>query len=281
MSGHEIIYRANPSLLEGKQGKLPKDAQGRYKVLVGAYNMRNTCGDKYIFTSRVQALFKSSKARTRADNNQLYGEPDHPELRDFVKRTRTHEEAVALYLDRLNHVPPDRQAHQIHDFWYEPLPDKVDGETVYGVYALITPLHPRQKDSLENPQENTAYSVRSFIDRYPSRCGGYLFEAKELITWDWVSNPGISMAGKYNTPGLESDGLLRFDDGMDVLINDGVFNHLEKLAQQSEALSETQGVESDNHVMLTTMVKDIAGWREVPDIGATLSRQWVLRSQSK
>lgn len=271
----EIIFRVNPTELEGKQGKLPRNDKGHFKVLVGMYNAYNTCGDKYIFTQRVRNLFTHSRAARRCKEKRLYGEADHPELRDFISRTRTQEEAVALYLDRLCIVPPDKQAHQIWDFWFEELPHKVDGETVYGVYTWLDPFHPRQRASLENPEENTSYSVRSFIDRTPSRTmGSWIYETKEINTWDWVTNPGMNKVGKYNTAGLESEKRIAYSDTLDVLVNDGVFHELQKLADQRQAMS--QGLESEDHVMLTSMVKDIAGWREVPNIGATLARQWVL-----
>jgi len=277
MSKGKVIFRVNPTVLEGKQGILPKDDKGRYIVMVGAYNAKNTSGDKYVFTQQVKNLFSKSVARTRCADKQLYGEADHPELSHFRNKTRSFEEAVAMYMDRLWVVPTKNQAHQIHDFWFEELPDRVDGQPVYGVFNLISPINERQRASLENPEENTAYSVRSFIDKEPSRLQGWLVETTELITWDWVTNPGISYAGKYNTPGLESQTLIEFNDGMDVLINDGVFRHLQKMQEQHAALNH--GVESDNHVMLTTMIKDRYGFREVPDLGATLSRQWDLEDQ--
>ena len=68
------------------------------------------------------------------------------------------------------------------------------------------PMGPSLKEQLENPSENVAFSVRSLTR--DKRIAGQLFKhMTTLVTWDYVNEPGISVATKYDNPSLESVGM--------------------------------------------------------------------------
>lgn len=270
-----LVFQPNPAYLEGKQGKLPRNSKGHYKLLMGMYNHPNCVGDIYALTQRVKALFTNSTAASMVDRARLFGEDRHPHINDFILPGRSDEEAVAMLLARSADVPLDCRNHQIHKFWWEEMPHRVDGKTVYGVYGEIDPISAQIARSLDNPNDNTSMSVRSFIgQRNPTAFGNYILEQSDLVTWDQVPRPGFEDVGKYNTLGFESHKqLITGKDAEEFLITPDVIKELKRIAQASP-----QGFESDC-MMINQMVKDESGrWLEKPDLVATLaSRAWARK----
>jgi len=58
------------------------------------------------------------------------------------------------------------------------------------------------KSALENPKENCAFSIRAFTNDYTER-GIHKRVLAHIVTFDHVNEPGISIANKYDAPGLE------------------------------------------------------------------------------
>lgn len=262
-----LTFTSNRTVLEGKQGKLKTDANGNYEILAGAYNVPNNVGETYLFTKRVENLFVKSTMISKLNKNQLYGEADHPSLDDFRSKTRTEKEAIALWINRLGRVDSSKVSHQIKGVRWEELPNRVNGRPVYGVYLIVKPLHEVLKESLADPEQNTAFSVRSFVDRF-MRMGEIFCEAKDLITYDWVMHGGIPLATKYTTPSLESESKIQ-------LLSESV-NITPEIITDLSQIEESMALAGNESDMLfnTTMIKDLAGWREVPDLGALASRMW-------
>jgi hypothetical protein len=62
------------------------------------------------------------------------------------------------------------------------------------------------KEQLENAKENVCFSIRSITDDYRDATGQVFKIIKEIYTWDYVNEPGISAARKWLSPALESLG---------------------------------------------------------------------------
>lgn len=58
-------------------------------------------------------------------------------------------------------------------------------------------------DSLKNPSENVCFSIRSFTRDIPTN-GVIHKHLMNIVTWDYVNEPGISVATKWKAPTLES-----------------------------------------------------------------------------
>jgi hypothetical protein len=58
------------------------------------------------------------------------------------------------------------------------------------------------KEQLENPKENVCFSIRSFTDDYYEK-GVLCRDIKNIITFDYVNEPGIHIAEKFKNPALE------------------------------------------------------------------------------
>lgn len=278
MSGKaNIIFRAGNYNLEGKQGVLKKNDAGNYVILVGCYNAYNYAGEKYMWTSTLAGLMKNSIARERCNQNQLYGEDEHPMFRDYCKATRSTEQNVAFYMERLQETPSFKHAHQIFDFWVEEMDEKVDGLPVMGVWAELNPFSEVQKASLADPKRNTAYSVRSFVDPPSlSTLGAYLYHTRQLVTWDHVSNQAQFKTCKYKTPGLQSQTPIvteMFEDP-EVLLTEGVLAEWAKLRNMQSAMGAGLQSSSDQ-MMITSMIKEAGRFREVPRLDLMLSSNWL------
>lgn len=263
-----LTFTSNKTLLKGKQGKLKQDSDGNYEVMVGAYNVPNTAGETYLFTKRVENLFLKSTMISKLNKKQLYGEADHPSLDDYRAKTRSEEDAVALWINRLGKISSANISHQIMGVRFEKLDQVINNRPVYGVYNIVKPLHPVLKASLDDPDQNTAFSVRSFVDR-TFRMGEIFCEAKDIITYDWVPHGGIPLATKYNTPSLESeDKILLLDDSANI-----TRNIIDKMMTQESRELDLVGVES-KPMFDTAMVRGLAGWKEVPLLNNIVSRNW-------
>ena len=191
------------------------DADGYYKVVLGAFNVLNSAGEAYSFDG-IEAILKdkTNVLNTRMSTGRLRSEADHPRrepgqsVRDFVSRN----------LD----ISTARAACHIKEAWL----DKTDhSEGIPGlgnvilVKGLVKPsgvFGKGLKDSLDNPEEDTCFSIRCFsvIKNRGIQAVRYI---KQIVTWDWVNAPGIQYASVLNGPTVESADLCEFD--IEELIN--------------------------------------------------------------
>jgi hypothetical protein len=76
---------------------------------------------------------------------------------------------------------------------------------VIAIIAWVKPSGPNGpalEASLDNPNENVCFSIRSFTDDYRER-GITRRVLKTIVTWDYVNEPGIAVAEKFKAPALE------------------------------------------------------------------------------
>lgn len=265
----EYRFTIDVSRLEGKQGKLKKNNDGYYEdVLVGVFNVENSIGERYIIDQDVLSLLDMSLERSQMarwlKQGKLIGEKEHPHLQDFLSKDRDLATARSLWVQRNAELRVDNIAMRYAGIRTEAMPDKVDGRTVYGVYALMRPTDPELALAMEDRNSNTAFSLRSFIKRYISGAE-MLRKCTNIFTFDWVNNNGIKYAEKYNQPGLESESL-------GVHLDNGIIRNLNDLMRDDMAVA---GLESSAGI-ITRVIKEAGVWREVPDITTSLSlaSQW-------
>lgn len=263
-----LTFTTNKAILKGKQGKLRQDGKGSFEIMVGAYNVPNNSDETYLFTKRVENLFVKSTMMEKFNKNQLFGEADHPSLDDFRAKTRSEKDAVALWINRLGRIAAAKISHQITSIRWEKLDQVINGRPVYGVYCGIKPMNPVLAQSLADPEQNTAFSVRSFVNR-TMKLGEIFCEAKDIITYDWVPHGGIPQATKYSTPSLESESKILLLDSSASITTD-VLTKMEELESTTGPIVANESTSLFN----THMVRGLAGWKEVPDLSSLISRRW-------
>lgn len=182
-----------------KAGTLKCDADGYYKVVLGALDVTNAGGAFYPEAS-ARALFKeSSSLMRRIASGNLRGEYGHPRkepgmsMDDFVFRVKDiYEPNVCMHIRK---VTVDYSSFRT-----------LDGRPMIAIIGEIRPSGPRGpalKEQLENKHEDVCFSIRSLTNDQWS--GGRLNKHfKMIVTWDYVNEPGLEAAHKWNSPSLES-----------------------------------------------------------------------------
>ncbi len=187
-------------LLNGtnKKGLLRKDESGYYECALGAFNTYNSQDQYYPLLDSVKAMFEpGGSLRRRLDSGLCKGEMGHP--------SPERNQSVVDFIKRVLVIDPARVAVHIKAVTLQPMRDETGKEIVLamGQVKPTGPFGDGVEKSLSNPEENAAFSIRSLADeKYAnSRVEKHV---SLIVTWDYVSEPGIAVANKFRTPTLES-----------------------------------------------------------------------------
>lgn len=182
-----------------KVGIITPDTDGYYDMVVGGLNVFNSVGQYYEYEG-AKALFESSSPfMRRIKRGALRGEVGHPKQMPGEKDDD--------YLDRIYVI--DERNVCVHfkeiylDFNSKKMPN---GDPVIAIMAKLTPSGPKGDylaKQIANKSENVCFSIRSLTQDTMVR-GRYTRTIKHIVTFDNVNEPGISIANKYEAPGLES-----------------------------------------------------------------------------
>lgn len=193
----KLVFACTALLGTTKVGKLTPDENGYYDLILGALEFDNSYGAQYSLRS-AQELFKASSSLVRRMNNgYCKSECGHP------KREPGMTDDDFLY--RIMRIEETRVCAHIKKVWIDFDSVKHKGRPVIAIRGLVKPsgpLGPSLKESLENPDENVAFSIRSITDDEIYR-GKHIKHFREIITWDFVTEPGLSIANKFQHPSLE------------------------------------------------------------------------------
>lgn len=207
------VYKANPN----QQKEQVPDENGYYTLIVGGLNCFNSYGAYYVAKNSIELFNSSSDLMRRINGGQLRGELGHPkrepgtDLNSWINRAMTIEEKNVCC--------------HISEVWLDLEYGKKNPEHknpyLVAIYAKVRPAGPHGpilKAAFENPKENVGFSIRSLTD--DRRVGGRLEKTLvQVITWDYVNDPGISMANAWSTPTVEDhvSTVLESDVVVDVL----------------------------------------------------------------
>lgn len=194
------VFQCTALMGTGKKGVLKADAAGYYEVPLGALNYHNSEGAFYALGPAKKLFMESSAFMRRVKSGVLRGEYGHPKYlpgmskRDFLMRAMTiDEKSVAFHIAEVG----------IDD-------DRVKDERNNPICAIVGRIKPQGPygehvaASLENGEENVCFSVRALTDDYEDRPGHVVKNILEIVTWDYVNEPGLKPANKYMAPALES-----------------------------------------------------------------------------
>lgn len=196
---HAIVFSAIKANVDNT--KLEVDAQGYYKVTLGAFNVKNSVGEFYT-AEGIDDLInnQSTVLAKRLKGGYLKGEMGHPSMTPGM--------TIADFYARNQEIEMKNTAFHIRDIAFIPttVPSEIPGEgNIVRIEAWIKPSGPHGdalKKALENPDENVAFSIRCFTANRTVK--GITFKkVMQIITWDWVLAPGIKMANKFDTLSIE------------------------------------------------------------------------------
>lgn len=191
-------YGCTALMMTNKAGIIKPDADGYYELILGGLDVFNSAGAFYPLAPAKQLFEDSSQLQRRIRGGNLRGEYGHPKFlpgmsaRDFIARImEIREENISHHI---------REVTIVHD-----VKDK-DGRPTVAVIGKVKPSGPKGEalgDSLENRHENVCFSIRS-LTHDETVNGRHVKNIRNIVTWDFVNEPGIAIATKYNAPTLES-----------------------------------------------------------------------------
>ena len=197
MSG--IVKFTSTALLgTGKKGVITPDADGYYTVVLGGLNVYNSIGQYYVYEQSKSLFESSSLFMRRVKSGKLRGENGHPKPWGMDKK---------LFFQRVLTIDEGNVSHHIKEIWLDFDSYKNgDGSPMIAIMGKVKPTGPRAQvvlDALQNPSSNCCFSIRALTDDYYDR-GVEKRALKTVITFDYVNEPGIDIAEKYQSPALES-----------------------------------------------------------------------------
>lgn len=174
---------------------LEKDEHGYYKVCLGGLNTHNSAGAYYVADGVKELVSNpSSLVYRRLKSGYLNGEMGHPSFVPGMTKTD--------FILRNMKIDQSNISHHIKEIEF--LPDSKSN--MIKIMGWVKPAGPHGeilRQALDNPDQNVAFSIRSFTDD-TMQAGKLIKKIREIITWDWVVEPGIKEANAWDTLSMES-----------------------------------------------------------------------------
>lgn len=189
------------TVLGNKKGIIVPDDDGYYTQPIGGLNVYNSVGEFYTYQGARQLFESSSAFMRRIKSACLKSEEGHPKPLPG--------QSYESYAQRIMSIDEKNVCAHIGEVWldFDNVKD-INGKPMIAIMGKVRPAGPYGdplKKSYDNGKEDVCFSIRAFTDdRF---IGGIKERAlKEIITWDRVTEPGIAIARKYNSPALEDYG---------------------------------------------------------------------------
>lgn len=202
----KTIQFTSTALKGGKKGIISADSDGYYTMIIGGLNVFNSAGEYYTLNKAKELFEQSSLFMRRVKAGVLKAELGHPR--------REPGQSDDEYINRILDIRETNICAHFSDVWldFDNVKDN-QGKTVVAIMAKVKPSGPHAKvlqDSLDNPKEDTCFSIRAFTE--DTMVGGIKNRVlTSIVTFDFVLESGIHFARKYFNPGLESVSEQSFD----------------------------------------------------------------------
>lgn len=195
-----VHYGCTALLGTNKAGVLKPDEHGRYDMVLGALEYPNSVGDIYTLKSAQEFFKPGSSLMRRVGKGQLRAEYGHPKKQVGQSDNE--------YLTRILTIEETMVCAHISDIYidFDGVRDPETGNKIIAIRGKVRPAGPYGsvlKDALDDPKQNVAFSIRSLT---LNKQVGYRQhkDFTQIVTWDYVNEPGLAPANKYSVPTLES-----------------------------------------------------------------------------
>lgn len=192
-----ILFSCTSLQGTSKAGILPKDENGYRTMAIGGLKVYNSSGIFYTAEGAKELFEESSQLQRRIKRGCLRGEMGHPKQDNY--------KSMDSYMQRILSIEETNVCAHFAEIWLDF--DSYTGPDgpIVSIMAKVTPSGPKA-DALErafsNPKENVCFSIRALSkDNYYG--GKTIRTLKNVVTFDYVNEPGISIAEKYKSPALE------------------------------------------------------------------------------
>lgn len=193
----ETIFSNN-----SKSGILTPDADGYYTIVIGALNTYNSAGEFYTAEGALQLFENSSHLMRRIKNGSLYAELGHPKKQPAMTMEAFYQRIITIDEGNVcGHI-----SEVTLDFNYGKNNPQFNNPEMIAIIGKVKPAGSKANAlqiAMENPKQNAAFSIRGLTEN-KFKNGRVERILTNIITWDHVIEPGINVACKAHTPGLES-----------------------------------------------------------------------------
>lgn len=191
-----VRFTASKLLSTGKKGTLTPDSEGYYTQNIGALNCLNSVGELYVLEGAKELFQSSSGLMRRINNGALRGENGHPSMKPGMSEKQ--------YVNRILTVEKENVCCHFKEVYLDY--NHQDNRGVVPIVGKVAPsgqLGYILEKMYAKQSENVAYSIRA-LTRDQNVGGRNHRTLVNIVTWDHVEEPGISIATKWDSPALES-----------------------------------------------------------------------------
>lgn len=197
-----IRYTATKLLARQKSGVLKPDSDGYYPLIIGGLNVLNSANEYYVLEGAKELFDTSSILMRRIQNGNLKGEVGHPKRQPGMSGDE--------YLNRMLRIEETNICSHFKEVWLDEKFGKnnprFNNPQMVAIMALVKPSGPKAQalaEALENKAENVCFSIRGLTqDQYIRGVNHRIL--RNILTWDWVTEPGLALANKWDAPALET-----------------------------------------------------------------------------
>lgn len=244
MNSNAAVYSLTALKGTNKAGTMRPDAEGYYTVVVGSLNAYNSWGAFYSLEPARKFFDESNAFQRRIANGALYGELGHPR--------KTPNMSMQDFINRILDVDEKNICCHFRKIWLAPgtTPDE-QGRPVTVIMAEVKPWGPHAQvlaDAFENSAQNVCFSIRSLTE--DSIVNGTTIKAlRTIVCFDFVLEPGMSLAKKWHSPALEN-------------LNESLsqtYRFTEELVRETTEQLSSLGLESSRNIQ--QVIEDF-GWQQ-------------------
>ena len=189
-------------LSAGKTGTLAPDKDGFYTLIVGGLNIANSMGEYYRLDGAKKLFEDSSAFMRRVQAGRLTGEYGHPK--------RLPGQSNDSFINRCLNIYESETCCFIKEVWLDESYGKnnpqLGNPQLVAIMAKLIPDGPKGPAllaSLKTPGRDVCFSIRSLtIDTWVRGQKQKVLET--IVTFDYCGEPGLAIASKFSSPGLES-----------------------------------------------------------------------------
>jgi hypothetical protein len=232
---------------KNKKGILTPDENGYYEVILGALNVYNSAGEYYVADGAVELFKNSSVLMRRINGGALYSELGHPKKPSGMSHEEFYRRIIALDENNIcAHI-----SEISLDLDYGRNNPEFNNPDMIAIIGKVKPSGAKAsavESSLTNPKENTAFSIRALTEN-TYKNGRVEKTLTNVITWDYVIEPGIAAAKKSFSPSLESIDVI---ETLEMVVDTDLMSNLKNGELASLATEDSQVVYED---IMKTMTK--------------------------
>ena len=235
----KVFFSATKLPMLKKEGKITPDADGYYELVLGGLNTYNNSREYYYTIEGVRELFgPGSLLHRKIANGCCRAEVNHPKQQP--------NEPMERFVGRMLDIDRNNVCAHIKEIWLDenfgknhPEYNNPDLVAIMGKVKPCLPKGDMLKESLDNPNENVCFSIRSVADEGYVR-GRKTRVLKEVITFDYVNEGGVLVASKWDSPATES-----INDDVSLRMTRELLERVMEAPQSAMATESSKEVVSD------------------------------------